>query len=69
MFAEGAQQPLLKPGGVGAAFGGGNNIDETTDSSLVPYPPAQGNINFAFTFHVGELGAPVLPQHGHGFGE
>ena len=69
MLAHHAQQALLKARGVGTALGGRNNVHEATDRGLVADAPAQGNVHLAIAFHVSQLRAAVLPQHGHGLGE
>ena len=69
MLAHHAQQALLKARGVGTALGGRNNVHEATDRRLIANAPAQGNVHLAITFHISQLRAAVLPQHGHGLGE
>src|SRR5690606_772185 len=59
------QQPLLEPGLVSSALGGGDDVDEALEHGVVAGAPAQSQVNLALALQFGRHHVPGLLQHGH----
>ena len=67
--AQHLEQGLLEPGEVGAALGGGDDVDERGDPGVVAGAPAHGDVDAALALDLGGRHVALVVEHGDGLPE